>query len=53
MKLSFEVDQIACVADALDLGLFWTKWGSEVSEETWGTFCILYGQGKYVLKGNF
>ena len=24
--------------------------GSEVSEETWGTFCIIYGQGKYVFK---
>ena len=23
---------------------------TEVCEETWGTFCILYGQGKYVFK---
>ena len=28
--------------------LFSTNQGSEASEETWGTFCILYGQGMYV-----
>ena len=27
------------------LGLFWTNRGSEVSEETWGKFCTLFGQG--------
>ena len=35
------------------LGLFWTNRGSEVSEETWGTSCILYGQVKYVFEREF
>ena len=35
------------------LGLFWTNRGSEVSEETWGTSCILYGQLKYVFEREF
>ena len=30
-----------------------TNRGSEVSEETWGTSCILYGQVKYVFEREF
>ena len=37
------------------LGLFWTttKQGSEVSEDTWGTFCTLWSKKSTFLKGNF
>ena len=35
------------------LGLFWTKQGSEVSEDTRGTFCALWSKKSTFLRGNF
>ena len=35
------------------LGLFWTNQGSEVSEDTWGTFRTLWSKKSTFLKGNF
>ena len=35
------------------LGLFWTNQGSEVSEDTWGTFCTLWSKKSSFLKMNF
>ena len=35
------------------LGLFWTNQGSEVSEDTWGTFCTLWSKKTTFLKRNF
>ena len=36
-----------------ELGLFWTNRGSEVSEETWDTFCTLWSRKVRLLKGIF
>ena len=36
-----------------ELGLFWTNRGSEVSEETWDTFCTLWSRTVRLLKGIF
>ena len=35
------------------LGLFWTNQGSEVSEDTWGTFRTLWSKESTILKRNF
>ena len=35
------------------LGLFWTNQGSEVSEDTWGTFRTLWSKKSAFLKRNF
>ena len=35
------------------LGLFWTNQGSDVSEETWGTFCTLWSRKVRFQKGIF
>ena len=35
------------------LGLFWTNQGTEVSEDTWGTFRTLWSKKSTFLKGNF
>ena len=35
------------------LGLFWTNQGSEVSEDTWGTFRTLWSEKSSFLKRNF
>ena len=35
------------------LGLFWTNRRSDVSEETWGTFCTLWSRKVRLLKGIF
>ena len=35
------------------LGLFWTNHGSEVSEDTWGTFRTLWSKKSTFLKRNF
>ena len=35
------------------LGLFWTNQGSEVSEDTWGTFRTLWSRKSSFLKRNF
>ena len=54
MKLSFERDSTLFSSLRIRaLCLFWTNRGNEVSEETWGTFCILFGQGKSVFKRKF
>ena len=47
MKSSFEEGNLVIfTADqSAWLGLFWANRGSKVSEETWRTLCILYGQG--------
>ena len=52
MKLCFEEFNLVFFAGIRALGLFWTNRGSEVSEETWGTFCTLWSR-KVRLKGNF
>ena len=42
MKLSFEEFNLVSTRRIGALGLFWTNQGSEVSEDTWGTFRTLW-----------
>ena len=54
LKLSFERNSTLFSSLRIRvLCLFWTNRGNKVSEETWGTFCILYGQGNSVFKRKF
>ena len=50
MKLCFEEFNLVFFAGIRALGLFWTNRGSEVSEETWGTF---WSRKVRLLKGIF
>ena len=53
MKLSFEEFNLVSTRRIGVLGLFWTNQGSEVSEDTWGTFRTLWSKKSTFLKGNF
>ena len=53
MKLSFEEFNLVFYMADRTLGLFWTNQGSEVSEDTWGTFRTLWSKKSTFLKGNF
>ena len=53
MKLCFEEFNLVFFAGIRALGLFWTNRGSEVSEETWGTFSTLWSRKVRLLKGIF
>ena len=54
MKLSFERNSTLFSTRRIGaLGLFWTNQGSEVSEETWGTFRTLWSKKSAFLKGKF
>ena len=53
MKLCFEEFNLVFFAGIRVLGLFWTNRGSEVSEETWGTFCNLWSRKVRLLKEIF
>ena len=44
MKLSFEEFNLVPTRRIGALGLFWTNQGSEVSEDTWGTFRTLWSK---------
>ena len=53
MKLSFEEFNLVSTRRIGVLGLFWTNQGSEVSEDTWGTFRTLWSKKSAFLKRNF
>ena len=53
MKLSFEEFNLVSTRRIGALGLFWTNQGSEVSEDTWGTFRTLWSKKSAFLKRNF
>ena len=53
MKLSFEEFNLVSTRRIGVLGLFWTNQGSEVSEDTWGTFRTLWSKESTFWKRNF
>ena len=53
MKLSFEEFNLVSTRRIGVLGLFWTNQGSEVSEDTWGTFRTLWSKKSTFLKRSF
>ena len=54
MKLSFKEFNVVLHRRRIwALGLFWTNQGSEVSEDTWGTFRTLWSKKSAFLKRNF
>ena len=53
MKLSFEEFNLVSTRRIGALGLFWTNQGSEVSEDTWGTFRTLWSKKSTFLKRSF
>ena len=50
MKLSFEEFNLVSTRRIGALGLFWTNQGSEVSEDTWGTFRTLWSKKSSFLR---